>query len=320
MSSKYVRSFTIEDPEQLADAVPGALFRAHALFNSPFRVELQNFDLGDIALQVGNSSPFAGIAAAGPGRAILQVPFGKIETLRLNGVALEQSGVGIYGPGAELQRSNPQDNRHFTLTIPAALVDPILEPPSNARLFRPGQARLLLASSECLSDAIRLVRQANATAYVDPQRFQPEQARLSFRATLLGAVRELLAAASTTPVRYSRSTAACMRITRAADEFIRSHPTKPLYPEQVAEALGVSGRALQDAFQAHLATTPYRLLERRRLGMVRSELIEATAQPISIRAVALSHGFWNFRQFCIDYEANFGEPLAKALSKEPGAR
>ncbi|HYZ61285.1 MAG TPA: hypothetical protein VE650_02445 [Acetobacteraceae bacterium] len=179
MSGAYVRSVTIDDPDQLADVVPGASFRAHALPAGPFRVEVQTFDLGDIALQVGRSSPFAGLAAAAPGRAILQVPFGNIETLLLNGVALQQPRIGVYGPGAELQRSNPQENRHFTLTFPASVVEPLLEPPSNARLFQQGRACLLRGPAERMRLAVTLVRQANLAARRDPQSFEHEQTRSS---------------------------------------------------------------------------------------------------------------------------------------------
>jgi AraC-like DNA-binding protein len=318
VSGAYVRSLTIDDPERLADVVPGASFRAHALFAGPFRVEVQTFDLGDIALQVGRSSPFAGLAAAAPSRAILQVPFGKIETLLLNGVALERPGIGVYGPGAELQRSNPQENRHFTLTLPASLVEPLLEPPSNARLFRQGRARLLHGPTAPMSRAVALVRQANAVARRDPQSFEHEQARLSLRATLLQAARFLLAQASDAPVRRSRETPARMRIIRAADEFIRARRGQPLYPEQLSTALGLSGRALHEAFIAHFATSPHRLLERRRLEMVRADMTAAGRAWTSIRGLALARGFWNFGQFQIDYQTNFGETLTETMRKGPG--
>lgn len=113
-----LRSLTIDDPDQLADIVSGAPFSAYALPAGPFRVEVQTLDLGDIALQIGRSSPFAGLAAAAPGRAILQIPFGQIETLLLNGVSLDQPRIGSYGPGAELQRSYRQENRFISLIFP----------------------------------------------------------------------------------------------------------------------------------------------------------------------------------------------------------
>lgn len=129
-------------------------------------------------------------------------------------------------------------------------MEPLLEPPSNARLFRPGAALLLRSPAARMNHAVTLARQTNLAARRDARSFEHEQARMSLWAALLQAARFLLVRASDAPVRRPRGTRARSRIIRAADEFIRSCSGQSLYPEQVSNALGVSGRALHDAFIA----------------------------------------------------------------------
>ena len=305
-----VRLRTIYNPDQLAEVVPGASFKAHALLAGPFRVFVRTFDLEDIALQIGHSSPFAGLAAAGADRAILQVPFGNIETLVLNGTALEGPMVGVYGPQGELQRANSRDNHHFTLTFPAELVEQLLEPTSKARLFRQGSARLLHMPAERVKRIVALVWQANQAARHDPQRFEHEHVRVALRAALLEAARGLVGQTAASADR-PRKTRARMRVVRAADEYMRANLGRPLFPEQISTALGVSERVLREAFLAQFATSPFPLLERRRLGLVHAEIVAAEGLPQSIRTLALKHGFWNFEKFLADYQTHFGTRLSE---------
>jgi len=53
----------------------------------------------------------------------------------------------------------------------------------------------------------------------------------------------------------------------------------------------------------------------RRMGMVRTALRARSGPWHSVKAIALSHGFWHLGQFARDYHALYGEPPSATLSQ-----
>lgn len=76
-----------------------------------------------------------------------------------------------------------------------------------------------------------------------------------------------------------RSPRVAPRPIRRAADLIEAHAAEPLGVEDIAEAVGLSVRALQEGFRGHLDTTPMNHLREVRLRLVRDELTAADRPP-----------------------------------------
>ena len=92
-----------------------------------------------------------------------------------------------------------------------------------------------------------------------------------------------------------------------AQVFIRKNLGETIGPEDIAEAVGVSTRALFAGFKTYLNTTPMRYLKDRRLEMVRDVLSSMAPRQASITTIAMDCGFLHLGHFCAAYKQRFGE-------------
>lgn len=100
---------------------------------------------------------------------------------------------------------------------------------------------------------------------------------------------------------------------RRAMELMECHAAEPLTVEDVAEAVGVSVRALQEGFRRHLQTTPVSYLREVRLDRVRAELTAAAPGTTTVTDVAYRWGFFHPGRFAIAYKNRFGEHPSQTL-------
>ncbi|WP_026058505.1 AraC family transcriptional regulator [Streptomyces sp. SS] len=100
---------------------------------------------------------------------------------------------------------------------------------------------------------------------------------------------------------------------RKAMELIESHAAEPLTVGDVAEAVGVSVRALQEGFRRHLDTTPVSYLRDIRLDRVRAELTASAPGTVTVTDVAYRWGFFHPGRFAIAYRERFGEHPSETL-------
>jgi AraC-like DNA-binding protein len=108
------------------------------------------------------------------------------------------------------------------------------------------------------------------------------------------------------------------RIVRAADDYLCANPARPVYTEDLCTALGTSATRLHQAFDATFGISPHRYLKLRRMSMVRAALLSGCGPWRSVKAAALSHGFWHLGQFAQDYRALYGEAPSNTLAHAPG--
>lgn len=94
---------------------------------------------------------------------------------------------------------------------------------------------------------------------------------------------------------------------RAAVEYVNQHAHLPITTSTLAKQLDVSLRALQEAFQRDLQTTPNAFIRKVRLGRVRQELLTADPATVTVRQVASAWGFAHLGRFSQQYVAEFGE-------------
>lgn len=110
------------------------------------------------------------------------------------------------------------------------------------------------------------------------------------------------------------SEAASMRQLRLAEEFMRSRLDAPLSLEEVAEAAGVSRRALGLLFRRYRDLSPMEVLRNMRLDAAHAQL--ARHDGASVTEVAFSCGFSHLSRFAACYRERFGR-LPRETSREP---
>jgi AraC-like DNA-binding protein len=84
---------------------------------------------------------------------------------------------------------------------------------------------------------------------------------------------------------------------------------------EVAEALGVSTRALQQAFRGYAGITPHQYLLARKLHLARRQLTRALAIRSPVTDAAISSGFTHFGRFSGYYRSLFGEAPRDTLAR-----
>jgi len=94
---------------------------------------------------------------------------------------------------------------------------------------------------------------------------------------------------------------------RRATAYILEHARSPIGMDDIVEASGVSARSLYAGFRQHHNAAPMEFLKSYRLDLVRSELLQAARNGLSVTDVALTCGFNHLSKFARDYRARFGE-------------
>ncbi|MEU7750449.1 AraC family transcriptional regulator [Micromonospora sp. NPDC049171] len=104
------------------------------------------------------------------------------------------------------------------------------------------------------------------------------------------------------------------RLVRRACALIADHHAEALTVGDVAEALRVSVRTLQDCFRRELRTTPTAYLRACRLDAAQRSL-RAAEPGVSVTTVALRHGFVHLGRFATEYRSRFGESPSATLRR-----
>ncbi|HXV28917.1 MAG TPA: AraC family transcriptional regulator [Sinorhizobium sp.] len=96
------------------------------------------------------------------------------------------------------------------------------------------------------------------------------------------------------------------RHVRRAIEFMHANIHQPITMAMVAEAAGVSVRALQMGFRAFRETTPAAYLTKLRLQAARQDLLDP-GNNRAVGEICLKWGFFHFGRFSATYKATYGE-------------
>jgi AraC-like DNA-binding protein len=100
---------------------------------------------------------------------------------------------------------------------------------------------------------------------------------------------------------------------RAAQELIDAEPLRIDTVGQLAAAVHVSVRALEEGFRKHLETPPMAYLREVRLARVRDDLVAGDPQERTVASIARSWGFPHLGRFAQIYRERYGELPAETL-------
>jgi AraC-like DNA-binding protein len=109
------------------------------------------------------------------------------------------------------------------------------------------------------------------------------------------------------------------RHVRRAIEFMQANINQPITIPMVAEAAGVSVRALQTGFRAFRDTSPAAYLMTLRLRAARQDLLDPGNNQ-AVNEICLKWGFFHFGRFSAAYRAAYGENPSDTRKRADGSR
>jgi AraC-like DNA-binding protein len=227
---------------------------------------------------------------------------------QLNGVRHDVPRLLLVGPGTELTTTQPGEYRYLRVGLRGTALRRLAERRTfahkGAPWLRPGvfEPRCSAAAEWRLQrDMLRALR------FAGPARLRVARPEPAIAAACDDVVHDLVTAVGTTeesgtsrlPVR-SQS-----RLVARALDVLHATPDDPVSVTSVCDALGVTERTLQRAFQ-HCLGMSLRAYEReRRLRGVHGAIL-AEGNRRSITDIAMSFGFWHLGRFSGAYAALFG--------------
>lgn len=310
-----VRVDAYAEPEELEAAIPGLQIRAAPLSRGSLTARIATWFLDGVVFQTGSCSPLAIEFSLASDRAVFQIPLLNRQSLLLNGRLAAGHAVGLYGGGAELLRANHLPGTYGTLVVPMQTVDALLCPPAGSAMTRPGGHAMLTIPAAAWDRLAAVIGATEGLTVGGDHALFTDGARAGLRATLLEVARRGLSYGrdADTP-RRAGTRAGWIRIVRGADAYLRAHPGRAIYTEELCARLNVSPAGLTEAFRQVIGTAPHRFLKLRRLAMVRAVLRQRQDTPALVKTVALDHGFWHLGQFSADYRAMYGETPSETLA------
>jgi len=89
---------------------------------------------------------------------------------------------------------------------------------------------------------------------------------------------------------------------------------RPVYNDELCQAVGVSSTRLSVAFHAVLGLSPQRYLKLPRLTLLRHALQRRDGPQELVKSVCHRHGFWHLGQLATDYRALFRETPSETMA------
>ncbi|WP_142047161.1 helix-turn-helix transcriptional regulator [Pseudonocardia kunmingensis] len=104
---------------------------------------------------------------------------------------------------------------------------------------------------------------------------------------------------------------------RQALELIEDRPAHPWTIAELAAAVAVSARTLQDRFAHALGLPPMTYLRNVRLDRIHAELLDGDPAEITVGVAAARWGFLHPGRFAAAYQQRFGRPPSATLRASP---
>ncbi|MBA0127579.1 AraC family transcriptional regulator [Haloechinothrix sp. YIM 98757] len=246
---------------------------------------------------------------------LVQMPLaGRAEIRCGNETLLSDPHVAsVPAPDQDLVMRWGEGNRQLILWIDRAGLEDHLSRMLGKRLTRPLRFDLgmdmnqqAIRSWRNVVDLLRREVDTGGTLPAEPLAMTELQ-RLLFSQLLLAQPNNYSAALHSEPL------ASAPKVIKQAVELIDAHAAEPLTVEDVAEAVGIGVRALQEGFRRYLDTTPMNYLRDVRLRRVRAELEVADPATTNVTDIAMRWGFLHAGRFAVQYRERFGTSPSETL-------
>ena len=323
MPNAVVRKIGWRDLDELAPRLSGVSVVGVSLRRRPCGGVLSSVSLADTSIQVLRGAPMLMLASSRPGRTTLVRALDGAGRARWNGTPVGADRVVVCNASRQHQAVYPDDFACLLLSFGEAVNDRIAAgiADTEARGRVAGQAQ---EGDAALRELDRISRAVENLAGRPDLLAHPGAAE-GLRASILDTADAVLAQSQPMAGHPARTASARQHLVHAADDYLRANPARPVYTEELCAAIGASATRLHQAFHATFGISPHRYLKLRRMGMVRAMLLSLSGPWHSVKAAALSHGFWHLGQFAHDYRDIYGELPSETLARarpttvEPGA-
>jgi AraC-like DNA-binding protein len=316
MREQDVASHAISEPSQFGSKLRTLNISGVALEPSHFDGSVSCVEFGDVAVEIVRTSPALLMQRAISGRAGCLLMLEGADRAKWDGRSVDRCEVAaltdettlvasFYDPFTSAFVSTSQDDAEAILgpwawTKGGRGALPVQRP------LRPAHARL----SACVRKIERVARYA-------PHVLRDDRGRTALRASLIDGMQGLCKPSEEAKADSTRATRR-HRIVRLTDEYLCANPIRAVYTDDLCQALGVSASALHKAFQDVFGISPHRYLKLRRMSLVRAALLSPSGPWRSVKAAALSYGFWHLGQFAQDYRETYGELPSATLARSGG--
>ena len=110
------------------------------------------------------------------------------------------------------------------------------------------------------------------------------------------------------------------QLVQQAEDLALASLDEPLHVSALCHVMGVSERALRNAFHRMHGVPPCRHLRMLRLSNARRALLSADRTIAKVTEIAMSFGFAELGRFSVEYKKAFGESPSQTLYRTPQAR
>ena len=313
--------YEITDAESYAVLLRGADMEISQLEPGPLRGHHLRANLpgGEISWIVTNL-PLRGRGRFPPGMWTLSVVTRSASRSLQHGVEVRSGSLVYHRPGAKHDGIYGRDFSVVCLCVRDELLAETVknEFPELSDLL--GQRwRVYEPTEDKRRELIAQFEQAATIVRTDAHVRRSPAAKSVMQDELLAAFLEALAE-GTTPLpmlALSRAAALVRRAEELASELVNREDGQPFSVGDLCSGCGVPRRTLNQAFQETLNMGPATYLRRLRLNQVRRSLRQprARAEPKSVTATALDHGFWHLGRFSSQYRELFGQSPRESLRR-----
>ncbi len=315
MTEHAVLRLEFSEVEDLTAQLRGIAADVVPLLPGRFTGSLSSVQLGDIGIQVLRSAPVLLLGTAAPGMTgLIQLLDGSADA-RWNGRRIGPEEVALCAGRSQHEAVYQEAFACTVIGFDSAGGPGGAEMARDQAPLPDGSLAALRPNADAQAGLAAIGRAIEAATATGCAVLRDAEARRGLRAAILDTTRGLLAPPEAAGKPQGCGSPSRQRIVHAADAYLRAHPARPIYTEELCAALGVSATSLYQAFRATFGMSPHRYLKLRRMGMVRAALRARSGPWRSVKAIALSHGFWHLGQFARDYKALYGETPSATLSR-----
>lgn len=248
----------------------------------------------------------------------VDIPTGGRATMRASGAAPiygTPETAGVFMPGRPVEIASPERFEQLSLMIPQDHLQLEVQNLLGHGLSRPlefrGKIDLTMPGGRTMLQALQMIDSASRQErglLAHPLAIQ--RLEQVFVHSLLFAQPHSYSGELAGP-----APAAGPRPVSHAVELLRGRPEHPWTVTELAAAVSVSGRSLQEGFRRSLDTTPMTYLRRLRLEKVREELVSAAPGTVSVTDVAARWGFSHLGRFAAAYRSEYSERPSDTLRR-----
>jgi AraC family ethanolamine operon transcriptional activator len=306
------RSFN--EPQDLALCLRSMTVEAVPVHPGNFTGAVSSIELDGATLEIVRSDPVLLLGLAAEDRSGFLLMLGESRQARWNGTSIGGGQVALFGNGRPIAIASPEPFACAVVSSTGA-EDKCVPPAGWGQAWRDMPDPIRHVDAQAHARVALLAQAAERAALPAPACPGRSEGLCAERATLQEAVRALFVPPGEVVPRPRGKPPSRVQIVSEADSYLQANPARPIYTDELCATLGVSASCLHAAFEATFGLSPHRFLKLRRMAMVRTMLLSGSGPWHSVKAAALSHGFWHLGQFAHDYRALFGESPSETLAR-----